>query len=283
MPEEPNQIPTGQFGEDALLPDRRLLAVVAVISLAWYIPAVAIALFFVFRWLIDRRRAFLLTAAVAFVAGLIHIFGVYLFGVIFHDSAPNSYSYKALNDYKLDSQLKGTAFSLKKPIEVNVIENRSEQGGSVSWLAHTDKKKGEEYSLTYITVASNQSVLAATPTYLEYLNKSLMSNSGKDYDSVMKSVTSFTRASIISDYKYELSDTKHFTSPNISKNAWQFDLKVTSPEKDGKKKYNDLKGKVILAAGKKTFYYFLVTSLDYNWEPNTKTWQQIYDSLKIDQ
>ena len=42
-------------------------------------------------------------------------------------------------------------------------------------------------------------------------------------------------------------------------------------------------GKLIFAVGKSTYYYFLVTMVDYNWHANQKTVQQITDSLKIDQ
>ena len=76
------------------------------------------------------------------------------------------------------------------------------------------------------------------------------------------------------DYRQKLK--KYF---NIKDFAWQLNFYTLS---DGNRS-TVLQGKVIFLAGEKSFYYFMLSTVGYNWAPNQAIWQQMVDSLKIDQ
>jgi len=71
------------------------------------------------------------------------------------------------------------------------------------------------------------------------------------------------------------------TNTNIKSNAWKFDVSITNGSNVNK--ISNVEGKAVLVAGKRTFYYFLIDSVDQTWKNNQKVWQQVLDSIKVDQ
>lgn len=81
------------------------------------------------------------------------------------------------------------------------------------------------------------------------------------------------------DWQIKLETAKPFTNANIQDNAWQFDFSASDPSK----KKTPIYGEALYIISGKNYYYFMVSSVSYNWQPNQKVWQQVVDSLKTDQ
>lgn len=193
-----------------------------------------------------------------------------------------SYTYTSLNDYKLASTLKGTSISFKKPTEFIVSGKAfAQQGSSYADLYQPNYKTTPVSGLGYLSVSLVQSALAGSPDYLKSLGSTLANPNDKNYQKVVKPINDFVVNTYNPVYKVTLDPAQTLKTANLTANAWQFDYTVLNDK--NQHEINPLRGKVVFAAGKHTFYYFLVSSVDYNWNKNMTTWNQVVDSIKIDQ
>ncbi|MBI2009275.1 hypothetical protein HYS84_02595 [Candidatus Saccharibacteria bacterium] len=191
----------------------------------------------------------------------------------------HKYSYSTLEDYKLPSKLQGAAVSFKKPAELKLLDKKETQGLASAYFVHTVSKGDSEFGLTYMAMSSLQSALAASDSYVTSLGQILKDPNNKDYQNMADSFKKFLQAFTPKQLKIEMQALVPLTTTNIKQNAWQANFRAG--ETAGK--YADLKGKFVFAVGKRTFYYFMVATADYNWQRNQDVWQQVIDSLKIDQ
>ena len=182
------------------------------------------------------------------------------------DKQDYSFKYSSLDNYKLESVLKDAALSVKKPVELKEKDKGVAMGSSKALLTHN-----------YYNYTSQNKL--ATESYLNYLNDVLKNSSHKDFQAVTASLKEFIRQSTDDRSDIDLQSASVFINSGIKKNAWKLNFAVNSNAKNTW----PIKGSVILAASNKTFYYILVGSMESNWQSNEKTWQQILDSIKIDQ
>lgn len=78
-------------------------------------------------------------------------------------------------------------------------------------------------------------------------------------------------------YSAKLSEPQKFTNANIKKNAWSFDMDITSSNSQIK----PMKGKLVYALGDGVIYYFSLMITKDNWTSNMATWQTMLGSLKL--
>lgn len=227
-----------------------------------------------------RQPKFLAAIAIIIVAVVV---GLYYFNNRSSTDEGQSVKYSSqLEDYKLDSLYKDkpVGISFKKPAELKQKNHSVSLGRSQAFFSQSQTT--EEHSqdkLAYLGASSIQSSNAANDSYLKFLGGAILNPSSKEYLAVVSPIKEFIRHSTDNRVIVELTSAKNFKNTSISKNAWILDFKATTTDNG----VWPIKGKVILAAGNRTFYYFMVGASESNWQANQKVWQQVIDSLKIDQ
>jgi len=84
----------------------------------------------------------------------------------------------------------------------------------------------------------------------------------------------FTSNEFISNYSLVFDDPQPFNNGQLSANAWSMNFTATNSK-------HTYKGKAIFFFGKHTYSYFVLSSLDQDWQPNQAIWQKITDSLRL--
>jgi hypothetical protein len=87
-------------------------------------------------------------------------------------------------------------------------------------------------------------------------------------------------ARINSKYVTQLQNVQSFRPATFGNDAWQFPLGASAAKKDN---LPSLQGEFIYIIGKNAAYYFGVASTAQKWQEDSATWQQILNSLQIDQ
>jgi len=118
-------------------------------------------------------------------------------------------------------------------------------------------------------------------------------NNASDYQNYAKQayITSFLSDEMNTSYfagtngsntSVSLSQPKTITTNNLATDTWQFPFTATNSGKPNVK----VQGEVVFHLGKDTsvyngYDYLMISTVDYNWQPNQSIWQQIVNSLKI--
>lgn len=119
------------------------------------------------------------------------------------------------------------------------------------------------------------------PDYADFLRQDLSKDpQSVEYQRATKSIEVFAKSGFASLIKTTLGNAQPFTNSTIKKDAWQFDVTTTGNPANGTPAQE---GKVIIAIGKYTYYYFLVTATTENWSDNSSIFNKVFNSLKIDQ
>lgn len=184
---------------------------------------------------------------------------------------PAKYTYTKLDNYKLLGSTKGQGISFSKPVELTKQVSAKNQ----IELTHLIKKR----SASHLAAASTVFGTALTEDELLVLNANLTFTDSKYYKDVTDPIRQFATDKLPAGWATKLGGPKKFTSKSIKKDAWMMDVSSTEPA--GKK--TPIKGEVVFAVSGNRYYYFIVLTPDYNWQANQKTWQQVLNSLQIDQ
>lgn|GEM_PF-3895867 len=75
---------------------------------------------------------------------------------------------------------------------------------------------------------------------------------------------------------------KKFTNQYIKKNASTYDVSMALQKNLSTGIVDSVKGQLVKIQGKKADYYLLIVAIDKNWDSNSKTWQAIKDSIKVE-
>lgn len=230
--------------------------------------------------LIQIRRQFYTILAIIMVVAAAIGGGIYYRD---HKTSNQTQTYKyskGLESYTLDSVYKGAGMSFKKPSELKQKNRSVSVGRSQAFFSQSQTtEERSQNKLAYLGASSVQSSNAASDSYLKFLGGVLLNSSSNDYLAIVSPIQEFIRHSTDNRVVVELTSAKDFRSAHINKNAWVLDFKATTTDNG----IWPINGKVILEAGNRTFYYFMVGATDSNWQSNQKVWQQTLDSLKIDQ
>lgn len=192
---------------------------------------------------------------------------------------PYSQDYKNLEAYTLDSWQPETAINFKKPPEFKKARESIQPGYSSVSLVDYSEASQTKTGLGYINADVIHNTLASTPDYRQKLKKYLNEPNSQEYQQFSEPLRQYITDSLPGHPKAVTAEIAPFTNSNIKDFAWQLNFYTLS---DGNRS-TVLQGKVIFLAGEKSFYYFMLSTVGYNWAPNQAIWQQMVDSLKIDQ
>lgn len=187
--------------------------------------------------------------------------------------------YGDLESVSLQGPQAKTGISFSKPVEFKQT-SKIEKSDSVtaSYVQLNDTGK----SIGFLTVSSLVSPLAHDADYKANMANLLAQGSGANYDKFISTFYSFVKASTSSNFNVTLSKPVAFTNPNVKNDAWQFDVKTLSGPNDPNR-LTPLQGKFIVLIGDKSFYYFGLYTLSYNWQSNDLIWAQVEKSIQINQ
>lgn len=225
--------------------------------------------------LLNRRRLIYIVPALILLAGL--GFGLWL--LLAKDSQPYKYTYTANVNVVLGGAQTGAGASFQRPKEFILVGKVNKQAQN---LSHDVKYQGHIISvggLSFSSVPLEKPLAAIT---VEAINDAWKKQAGEIYSSISQLIKDFVKNNAAPRYSVSLTNPQPFTNPNISKNSWQLDINLTDNDPaDGQNQR--MTGKAIYAIGQKAIYYYALAAVDYNWQANNSTWQQMLDSIKIDQ
>jgi hypothetical protein len=198
-----------------------------------------------------------------------------------------SYKYSSLVDTELKGRLSTIDFKRPKEFTLKV----GESGTSIAEYTHAGADN--KHQLAQIGAASaytSHPIIANDPVDLTKLADAFNSASGNDYQTYLNKagITTFVNTELskryfdnkpASQFKTTINRPTKLTNANIKNNAWLFDFSS---------QYNDKKisGQVAFALGPSTdtlnsYYYLMLSTVDYNWQANSQVWHQVFDSMKI--
>ncbi len=227
-------------------------------------------------------RLIISLVAIALAAG-----GFYLYRAHKNDTAQiYAYSYKKLTPYKLSGAKDGSGVSLNMPTEFTTESASKPQLSQTQFSQAMAKNDGSVVIIAHLAIASVYSGTPPSAGYLQKFSKTLTDTTSPAYNGTIQPIKDFVNRRLpTAHYNVSFDKTAAFTSDNIKTDAWQLDFTAKTKNPANERNFPPLKGKEILAVGKSTFYYFMVDAIDYNWQSksNQSIWQQVINSLKIDQ
>ena len=136
-----------------------------------------------------------------------------------------------------------------------------------------------QLAANYVTTSTS-----VNKTYLKSLTAILTNPQSSSYQSVLSPIKQFV-ASKMGSYVVSFNTPAALTTSNIASNAWSIGFTAKPVDATNNPYQPNMQGEAVFAIGKKTYYYFFVSAVDYNWQnsANQQVFQQVINSLKIDQ
>jgi hypothetical protein len=195
-----------------------------------------------------------------------------------------AYDYKNLETFNFSGTQEGRGMTFQKLPEMNPVGSGTTPTRK-DFVQLTSNQNGDN-SLVDIGVLSAAVRDFPNPPSEKYL-KAVADYFSKpsdstEYQEVIAPVQQFAQSGFKEpSVKVTLGRAQDFNNGNVTANSWIFD--VTATDAGGINPSHS--GKVIYMNGKNTYYMFLITAASNNWQAgsNSKIFQQIIDSIKIDQ
>lgn len=190
-----------------------------------------------------------------------------------------SYTYKQVDTYSLAPIQTGAGESFNKPAEFKLP---------------ADVQFSPGQTLLTQTASDNQSVLlggvgAATVTsppptasYIQSFSQALSASTFMAPSTLTTGLNQYVSDRFLG-YKVSFNTPQKLVTTNIKNDAMSMDFTATPTSKSQTAGFQVLQGRAVIALSSHAYYYFMVFSTDYNWQTNQSTWQQVINSLKIDQ
>lgn len=183
--------------------------------------------------------------------------------------------YQNLEEYQLKGENSGNGISFIKPSELKPLAADQETANLVR-LVHQATQKSSGGSI--ITASISPATTPPSQEYLTALGTTLTNPESSGHTEAIKPTKAFIEGEY-TNYVVELGEFTAFTNSTIKENAWRADF--TGTDDAHKSSGIPVKGTVLFMAGQNTYYYFLVGSIEDNWQSNQAVWEKVLDSLKI--
>lgn len=224
---------------------------------------------------LNKRRLIYGAIILLLLVGL----GFGLWQLLIKNTQPYKYSYVANASTTLSGAQTGAGASFQRPKEFVSVGKVNKQAQN---FAHDVKYQGHIVSIAGLSFSSVPLEKPLASITVEAINEAWKKQDGEIYSSISQTLKDFVKNNAAPRYNTSLTNSQPFTNPNISKNAWQLDINlIDSDPADGQNQ--KMTGNIIYAIGQKAIYYYALAAVDYNWQANTSTWQQMLDSLKLEQ
>lgn len=237
-----------------------------------------------------RKPTIKLAILVALLLALISV-GLYLYGerktsnIAQLQSLPllkQEYTYKQLNDYKLQGEKDGSGFTFSKPVEISSPDIKSDTRLQQNSFWHSSVNNGRVINIANMAVASAYTKDAPTKEYIKSLQEEA-NDAENDSPIGSKAAIKMFLEQRMPGYATTLSQPKSLVTDNIKENAWTVEFTAKAKDTKYMNGLPNIKGVGVMALGKSTYYYLFINTVDYNWDSNQDTWQKVLNSIKIDQ
>lgn len=213
-----------------------------------------------------------------FFAGIILVLALIVVGIIYSSQPKTSNltvprrTYSQLKQYSVTSNDKSKAV-LMAPTAFT----QASLPGVTSAVRLEDRSQDQLIGLIVLTAATAN--LASSPDIKAY-GQTIMHSNAKAYQSVIQPIIFMLDNQIGQGYQVSLGKATATSTANIKTNVWSWPFTAAAPNQ---KNRPEIQGSLLLAAGKTTFYYLMQSAAQPNWQSNNQIWQQVINSLKIDQ
>jgi len=258
---------------------RKLALVLAVVVAP---VGLLLAIYWLYKYAKGRDPRYLAAALIIAVLSLAALAG---WRQAYHYWYRNHYyyrSYSVFEEYKVPgAQDNGVhdGISFQKPKEfIRVPDNNPATKDTTATLVNSQSST-DNHTLAAISL----SVSTTTNNGAGSLGATLSNIGSSTYLSFKDGLSKYLQSALGTKNNIDLKDPLPLRTPNIGKDAWQFDFNEANTDKAYKIGETVVKGKILLIFGNKTSYYFIISSVPYNWDHNQVTWQRVINSIKIDQ
>lgn len=227
-------------------------------------------------------------AAVLAIVAILVVVGVPLGYYLQKNSSDKAgnypYKYKQLSSFTMPGDAKGSGISLQKPVELTALSTSSPKQ-SQTFLNHTLTKNAQQpVTMAQIFLASVNTGVELQDTYKKNINTMVTDPKNVSHEAVIKPLKDYVTQRLKATLTTTFSEAKPLpATDNIKSNAWYLTFTATPKDAKDKATQPDLSGQAIMAIGKTSYYYIMVYSLANNWQSNQKVWDQVINSIKLDQ
>jgi hypothetical protein len=193
---------------------------------------------------------------------------------------PYKQTYTKLTDYKLAGPVSGAGAAFQEPQDFSA-STVSKSPGVSTQVSLVERLQNHINQATGVGQIVLLSYIDATAGNGSALGSALLNSSDPGHQAALNRLSSFIDLRLPDYNAATIGPPKTITTPNVKSNAWSVDFSATPSTTTTQ--LPDLDGQAILVVGHNSTYYFLVDAADYNWQSNQTTWQQVIDSLKVDQ
>lgn len=203
-----------------------------------------------------------------------------------------AYYYKTLVDTKL-AVGSTTSIEFKRPKEfgLSTKDTTVVKGEYV----HTGASVNKQLAVVGGIAAYSKHLIIANnpPVDIAAATQAFNNQQSSEYQAYLKSlgINDFLSAELAHRYfgdlpanqvKLTVQPPKVLTTPNLKQNAWLFSFSAQSDAQPNK----TVSGDLVFALGNSTpiynaYNYIMISTLDFNWQPNNSIWQRVIDSIKI--
>ena len=177
---------------------------------------------------------------------------------------------------------KGRSIAFKKPDNLvpSGDENTAKLKGFIK-LAPSPKDSNSLVDVSRMLVsAKDLPADLVVESYIAQVEEAVKNPNSKDYKAGLTSVQNFAKSGFPEPtISIKVGQAVAFSNSNVKSNAWQFD--IAAQDSSGLTPTHN--GKVIWIVGQKTYYQILLSATASDWKNNSRTWNQVIDSIKIDQ
>ncbi len=275
------------------------LAILAVIFGVLLPPlGLILAITTIYRAGQQSRKSLLILGITAVLATAAGLYGyLYLYNN-YTNNRTYAYAYNDLVDYKV-AVAEGVGITFKLPSELlpsnieqqvdtgNLPRELQLKGGDPTRQANTG-----QISFTHpLTprgslplILARQSVFISGINNLDF-DKVMTAANGPEYDQFITGLQRLLQTQTETSNAKLTGVPKAFTNTNIKASAWTIDFSAEGANPlSTNTKQKKMRGSLLIAKGNKGAYYQIsFAALDYNWPANQKIWQQILDSVRVDQ
>lgn len=206
------------------------------------------------------------------------------FWYVENQSSKTTFSGFDTANFTLPGNGEGLGMSFNKPNSINKdvagIENSPRAAIFVQLKGDGDSIENSTAE-AFIAAQTRQypQKILGTNEYKDQISERIADVSSPDYERRVVNVHQFVTQIGRFGNKVTMSTAKPFASGNIQAYAWSFDLSVA----DINSKNPPQEGKAIYALGNNGWYYFFVSAEKSLWQENLAFFDEILNSVKVDQ
>ena len=230
------------------------------------------------------KKTTIVTAAV--IVLIVLVLGLIAWALAQNSKNSSKFTYSSLNSYTLPGFYKKAGMSFEKPVQV-LAANELPDSKDYMVLVHdkTLTTNNKIITISYMGAYSAYNTMGTQrdQATITAINNALTVSTSPGYQEYRTSLSQFASRVINTRYKLTLGATHAITTPNIKSAAWATDFTGVDNSPISKYTPTKVQGEEILAVGKNAYYYLVIGSVGNNWNNNQSVWQQVVNSIKIDQ